>query len=159
MIPSEELYTNEYYMHDYHCPLSSQFILDRIINYWNERYHGENRSKLEDILHRAYIGSKGSWQPISDETYGKGKPYGLMIKKSGLAYSHPLKLYYPRGLWPITWYEGYEAASLYTRYNLLEYPELLMQPSIAVEALVEGYFYGLKRNTPTQTSLNLVRDI
>lgn len=140
----------EYYLKKYYCPESSQPVMEKIIQYWNDRYENENILILESIMQRAYTGSRGLWRPISDESFGKGKPYGLMIKKSGQPYSNPLKLYYPRGLCPVVWYEEYEAASTYTRYNLLENPELMMKPEIAVKVLVDGYFYKLKKNEPKE---------
>jgi hypothetical protein len=144
----------EYYITKYNCPESSRDVMERILHHWNDRYENENPFLLERIMQRAYIGSRGLWNPISDESFGKGNPYGLMIKKSGQPYSHPLKLYYPRGLWPLTWYEDYEAASRYTRYHLLESPELMMNAEIAVEVLVDGYFYELKNELITN-NLNL----
>jgi hypothetical protein len=81
-------------------------------------------------------------QPI--EEYGKGKSYryGKKIKRSGIPYSLPDKLYYGRGYVQLTWYENYENMGRLLGVDLLNNPDLALQPVIACKIMFEGMTKG-----------------
>lgn len=78
---------------------------------------------------------------------GKGKPYGIKIKYSKKTYTTPDKLYYGRGFVQITWYEVYEKFGKILKFDLLNNPELALNPivgaKIAVLGMRDGLFTGV----------------
>ena len=118
---------------------SCQYTISKIIDYWEMKYPKAENKGLMKILEMAHRGSERNWLPIEDPNKGYGEDYGLMIKKSGEPYSSPLKLYYPRGLCPVVWYENYEKLGRIMNLNLIQFPELLLEIPISIRALIDGY--------------------
>ncbi len=87
-------------------------------------------------------------QPI--EEYGKGRKhdYGKRLKMSRKPYSDTTAIFYGRGFVQLTWYENYEKAGKYCGVNLLQYPELSLNPLFASKILIggmtDGWFTGKK---------------
>lgn len=81
-------------------------------------------------------------QPI--EEYGKGKNYryGKKIKRSGIPYTLPDKIYYGRGYVQLTWFENYETMGRLLSVDLLNNPDLALQPVIAAKIMFEGMTKG-----------------
>lgn len=81
-------------------------------------------------------------QPI--EEYGKGKnyKYGKKVKRSGVAYTTPDKIYYGRGYVQLTWYENYELMGRLLNIDLLRNPELALRPDVAARIMFEGMTKG-----------------
>jgi len=77
-------------------------------------------------------------QPVSEDGMGKGYRYGRKIKRSGIPYTSPDKIYYGRGLVQLTWYENYENMGRLLSVDLLSNPDLALQPLIACKIMFEG---------------------
>lgn len=78
------------------------------------------------------------------EEYGKGKnyKYGKKVKRSGVPYTAPNKLYYGRGLVQLTWYENYELMGKLLKLDLLNNPELCLDLNVAIKIMFEGMLRG-----------------
>lgn len=115
--------------------------LEALLGEWEKR-------KLIDIRWLAYIlatvyhESGHTMQPIEEFGKGKGYKYGKKIKRSGVAYTWPDKIYWGRGYPQLTWYENYELMGRLLGIKLLEYPELALKPDISAEILFEGMTKG-----------------
>lgn len=115
--------------------------IDTVLNYWDN-------SGYTDLRWLAYmfgtIYHECARQMIPIEEYGKGhgRPYGSKLKHSGQPYNKPDKIYYGRGFVQLTWYENYELMSRLIGEDLLNKPELALQPSIATKILFEGMTKG-----------------
>jgi putative chitinase len=81
-------------------------------------------------------------QPVEEYGKGKGYKYGKKIKRSGIPYTLPDKLYYGRGYVQLTWYENYENMGRLLSVDLLNNPELALQPVIASKIMFEGMTKG-----------------
>jgi predicted chitinase len=87
-------------------------------------------------------------QPINEFGKGAGHPYGEKFKMGGgpghrIPYSTPDKLYYGRGYVQLTWYENYENMGRLLHIDLLNNPEMALEPSVAAAILVKGMTGGL----------------
>jgi putative chitinase len=81
-------------------------------------------------------------QPIEEYGKGAGYRYGKKIKRSGIPYILPDKLYYGRGLVQLTWFENYENMGRLLGVDLLNNPDLALQPVIACKIMFEGMTKG-----------------
>lgn len=115
--------------------------IEAILDEWEKR-------KLTDLRRLAYIlatvfhETAKTMQPIEEYGKGKGRKYGKKIKRSGVAYSVPDKIYYGRG-WPqLTWYENYELMGRLTGRDLLNHPELMLVMEVSAEVTFEGMLKG-----------------
>ncbi len=115
--------------------------LDIILNYWDQTGYTDLRwlaYMLGTIKHE----TGHTMLPIEEWGKGKTRPYGQKIKHSGQAYTKPNKLYYGRSYVQLTWYENYELMGRLINEDLLNAPELALQPQIAVKILFEGMTKG-----------------
>lgn len=81
-------------------------------------------------------------QPIEEFGRGKGYKYGRKLKRSGVAYVLPEKLYYGRGLVQLTWFENYLLMGRLLKLDLLNKPELVLQMDVSIKILFEGMTLG-----------------
>jgi hypothetical protein len=97
---------------------------------------------LAYMLATTYHETAKTMQPI--EEYGKGKKYkyGKKVKRSGIPYTLPDKLYYGRGYVQLTWYENYETMGRLLGIDLLNNPDLALHPGIAADIMFEGMTKG-----------------
>jgi putative chitinase len=84
----------------------------------------------------------GKFQPIEEYGKGKGRPYGSKLKMSRRPYTTPNKIYFGRGRVQLTWYENYELMGRLLRVDLLNKPELALDPIIATKIMFEGMTKG-----------------
>ena len=107
-----------------------------------------DKSELTDLRWLSYMFATAyhevdkKMQPIEEYGKGKSKPYGKMIKMSGVHYLKPIQFYYGRGLVQLTWYENYEKMGKILNVDLLNAPELALQTSVAVRIMFEGMTTG-----------------
>ncbi len=94
------------------------------------------------MLATAFHETAATMQPI--EEYGKGRnyKYGQKIKRSGIVYTAPDKIYYGRGYVQLTWFENYELMGRLLGIDLLNQPELALRPEIATKIMLEGMIKG-----------------
>jgi len=113
--------------------------VELIVNECNK--YGISIQQIAYVLATAYHECK--LIPCDEIGKGKGKPYGKKIKYNRTTYSMPDKLYFGRGFVQLTWYELYERFGKLLGVDLLNSPELALQPLIATEILVLGMYRGL----------------
>ncbi len=115
--------------------------LECVLNEFEKQNMTDDRW-LAYILATCYHETAKTMQPI--EEYGKGKDYkyGKKIKRSGVPYTLPDKIYYGRGYVQLTWFENYENMGRLLNIKLLDYPELALKADIAVSILFEGMTKG-----------------
>lgn len=105
-------------------------------------------SGLRDLRWLAYMlattfhETARTMQPIEEYGRGKNYRYGKKIKRSGVPYKYPNKLYYGRGYVQLTWYENYELMGRLLNIDLLRYPELALRPDVAAKIMFEGMLRG-----------------
>lgn len=101
----------------------------------------DRRKKLTDLRFLAYPlatdyhETAHTMQPIAEYGKGKGRPYGKPDPKTK-------KTYYGRGLVQLTWNYNYEKAGKIIGVDLLNNPDLAMQPDIAVKVMFDGMLQG-----------------
>jgi len=129
-------------------PTLSQIQVDSI----NAILESCEKHLISDPRHIAYILAtayhESRFKPIEEIGKGKGYPYGKMLDMGAgpnkrVAYTSPNKLYYGRGFVQLTWRVNYKAFSKQLGVDLVERPELALQPDIAAEILVIGMQKGM----------------
>lgn len=99
------------------------------------------------ILATIYHECQKTMQPIEEDGKGHGHDYGKMLKRGGgegkrIPYTTPNQIYYGRGYVQLTWYENYAIQSKLLGVDLLNHPELALQPEIAAKILIHGMTKG-----------------
>lgn len=115
--------------------------MEAILREWEKRELTDLRW-LAYMLATAYHETAKTMAPIEEYGKGKGYRYGKKIKRSGIPYSLPDKLYYGRGYVQLTWYENYETMGRLLHQDFLNQPELALVPEIAAEIMFEGMTKG-----------------
>jgi predicted chitinase len=77
----------------------------------------------------------GTWQPIAEYGKGKGRSYGNPDPTTG-------QTYYGRGYVQLTWKDNYAAFVKVTGADLVNKPNLAMQPNIAYKIMSYGMRHG-----------------
>lgn len=115
--------------------------LNAILDEW-ERRGLTNLRWLAYMLATAFHETAKTMQPI--EEYGKGAnyKYGKKVKRSGVPYNTPDKIYHGRGYVQLTWFENYEQMGRLLKIDLLNKPELALDKGIAAEIMFEGMLKG-----------------
>lgn len=115
--------------------------MDAILNEWEKRGLTDERW-LAYMLATVYHETAKTMQPIEEYGRGKGYRYGKKIKRTGIKYTSPDKLYYGRGYVQLTWFENYETMGRLLHIDLLNQPELALIPEVAAEIMFEGMTKG-----------------
>jgi putative chitinase len=115
--------------------------MDSILDRWEASGLTDLRW-LAYMLATVYHETAKTMQPIEEYGKGKGYKYGKKIKRSGIAYTLPDKLYYGRGYVQLTWYENYETMGRLLGIDLLNHPEMALHPGIAADIMFEGMTKG-----------------
>ena len=92
--------------------------------------------------------------PCEEIGKGKGKPYGKKIKYNRSTYTTPDKIYFGRGFVQLTWFELYDKFGKLLNIDLLNNPELALEPKISAEILVLGMYKGLFTGAKLSTFIN-----
>lgn len=106
------------------------------------------KRKFTDLRWLAYIFATSyhetgkAMYPVEEGGKGRTRPYGKKIKHSGLPYIFPDKIFYGRGDVQLTWYENYELMGRLLGIDLLNNPELALQPDVSARILFEGMTKG-----------------
>jgi hypothetical protein len=118
--------------------------MEAVLDYWDTGGYDDLRW-LAYIWATIYHETAKTMMPIEEYGKGKGHPYGKKIKRSGIKYLTPDKIYYGRGFCQLTWYENYENMSrlLYGDMRLLKEPELALDTIVATNILFEGMTKGI----------------
>lgn len=115
--------------------------LDAILDRWEASGLTDLRW-LAYMLATAFHETAKTMQPIEEYGKGKGYRYGKKIKRSGIPYTLPDKIYYGRGYVQLTWFENYETMGRLLGIDLLNSPELALHPKIASDIMFEGMTKG-----------------
>lgn len=115
--------------------------LDAILDRWEASGLTDLRW-LAYMLATCYHETARTMQPIEEYGKGAGYKYGKKIKRSGIPYTLPDKIYYGRGYVQLTWYENYETMGRLLGIDLLNNPELALHPNIAAQIMFEGMTKG-----------------
>jgi putative chitinase len=115
--------------------------INAILDIWEARGLADLRW-LAYMLATTFHETAKAMQPIEEYGKGKGYKYGKKIKRSGIPYSLPDKIYYGRGYVQLTWYENYETMGRLLGFDLLNNPELALHPNIAAQIMFEGMTKG-----------------
>lgn len=115
--------------------------MEAILREWEARGLTDLRW-LAYMLATTYHETAKTMQPIEEFGNGKGYRYGKKIKRSGIAYKTPDKIYYGRGYVQLTWYENYQTMGRLLGIDLLGNPELALRPDIASKIMFEGMTMG-----------------
>jgi hypothetical protein len=115
--------------------------MDVILKEWEKRGLTDLRW-LAYMLATVYHETAKIMQPIEEYGKGKGRKYGKKLKRTGIPYTSPDKLYYGRGYVQLTWYENYEMMSRLLHTDLLNQPEFALLPEVAAEIMFEGMTKG-----------------
>jgi hypothetical protein len=115
----------------------------------------ESRADFKDIRWLAYMLATAKWetahtmQPIEEIGKGRGRPYGVAIN------GH---VYYGRGLCQLTWATNYAKMAALTGCDLVNHPELALDPKIAALIMFEGMKGGLFTGKGLQSYFNATTD-
>jgi putative chitinase len=115
--------------------------MESILSAWESRELTDLRW-LAYILATTYHETAKTMQPIEEYGKGKGYRYGKKIKRSGIAYNLPDKIFYGRGYVQLTWFENYETMGRLLGINLINNPELALVPETAAAIMFEGMTKG-----------------
>lgn len=105
-----------------------------------------DKHQVSYILTTAY--HEARLKPVIEIGLGLNRDYGKKLKMGGgpgkrVPYSTPDRLYYGRGFVQLTWYENYAQFAKLLGIDLLNRPELALQPDYAAEIIVLGMQKGL----------------
>jgi len=116
--------------------------INHILDEWDASPELTDIRWLAYMLATVYHETDGTMCAINEYGKGKGRAYGRKVKHSGIAYSIPNQLYYGRGLVQLTWYENYELMGRLLKVDLLNNPDMALNPIIAVKIMFEGMTKG-----------------
>lgn len=125
-------------------PLSQAQVdgINHILDEWDSNPLLNDNRWLAYMLATAYHETDGTMCAINEYGKGKGRPYGKKLKMSRVAYKTPNQIYYGRGLVQLTWYENYELMGRLLKVDLLNNPDMALNPIIAVKIMFEGMTKG-----------------
>lgn len=109
----------------------------------------ENDSEITDIRWASYMLATckhecaGTWRPIAEYGKGAGKKYGIPDAKTG-------QTYYGRGYIQLTWKENYQSMAQVTGGDLVNFPDLAMNPDTAYDIMS----YGMRKGSFTGVRLS-----
>jgi hypothetical protein len=97
---------------------------------------------VADIRHFAYMfatvkhETANTYQPIEEYGHGHNHPYGIVDPIT-------LKAYYGRGYVQLTWKINYSKMAPYVGVDLINHPELALDPAIAYKIMSRGMVSGM----------------
>ena len=112
----------------------------------------DNKEYFTDHRHFAYLlattfhestWKNSVWKPIKEGGRGRGRPYGRPDPITG-------QTYYGRGYVQITWKANYYTMSKVTGLDLINQPDLTLEPEVATKII----FYGMKHGSFTGRKLS-----
>lgn len=123
-------------------PLNKKGVetIENIIDRFDEDDDYRNLRQLAYVLATAYHESAHTWDPsIREYGRGKGRKYGLPDERTG-------QVYYGRGLSQLTWRFNYERFSGILGKDLVNNPDLALDPKNSVDILMIGMRDGIFTN-------------
>lgn len=115
-----------------------------ILDEWEKSRAGSDPRWIAYVCATAYHETAKTMQPIEEYGRGKGRPYGVPTQVS----DRVTQIFYGRGFCQLTWKKNYELASKACNVDLVNFPNLALQPKIAAriicDGMQEGWFTGKK---------------
>jgi hypothetical protein len=108
------------------------FILDQ----WEQRYPNGDMRWLAYCLATCKWETGHTMQPVEEWGHGAGHPYGVRDPKTG-------QIYDGRGDVQLTWEQNYEKMGVLLGLDLVNHPELALNPKIAADIMFIGMEQGL----------------
>ena len=100
------------------------------------------------MLATAYHETAATMLPIEEYGKGRGRKYGQNIDIDGSRYKGLPHIYYGRGYVQLTWLTNYKRAGDKICVDLVNHPELALNPTYAAQIMIagmrEGWFTGKK---------------
>ena len=93
---------------------------------------------LAYMLATVFHETASTMQPVKEYGRGKGYDYGRKLKMSRKPYETPNQIYYGRGHVQLTWYENYANMGKLLGIDLLNNPDLALDPIISTNIMIEG---------------------
>lgn len=122
--------------------------VNKIIDYFMESPDFAYLTELAYILATAYHETAHTFDPgISEYGKGSGRKYGQTDPETG-------KRYYGRGLCQITWKSNYHKFSELLGKDLVNDPELALEPDTSVKIMMTGMAQGLFTGHKLRRHLN-----
>lgn len=107
-----------------------------ILDAWEARHDMTDRRWLAYMLATAKWETAHTMQPIEEYGRGRGRAYGELDAATG-------QTYYGRGYVQLTWKPNYAKMAALTGVDLVNHPELALEPKIAALIMFEGMKGGL----------------
>lgn len=114
-------------------------VLLAINNYGNAAIKPANAAYM---LATAWHETAHTMLPIAEYGKGKGRKYGSNIDIDGTRYQGLPHFYYGRGYVQLTWLSNYIKMGKVVGADLVNNPELAMQPDIAAKIMIDGMLFG-----------------
>lgn len=101
----------------------------------------EADENVADLRYAAYMLATAKWetgqsfQPIKEYSRGKGRKYGVPHPKTG-------QIYFGRGLVQLTWDYNYQAMGRVFNLDLMNNPNLALEPDVAYKIMSYGMRHG-----------------
>lgn len=110
------------------------------------RYGIADKRQVAYVLATAFHESR--LKPVIEIGLGLNKDYGKKLKMGGgpgkrIPYITPDKLFYGRGFVQLTWFENYQHFANILGIDLLNRPEMALQPDYAAEIIAIGMQKGM----------------
>ena len=119
------------------------FLLDAF-----EQDGGLSIQAMAYMLATAYHETAATMLPIEEYGRGRGRKYGQNIDIDGSRYKGLPHIYYGRGYVQLTWLTNYKRAGDKICVDLVNHPELALNPTYAAQIMIagmrEGWFTGKK---------------
>ena len=110
--------------------------LAAILDSWEARPEFTDRRWLAYMLATAKHETAHTMKPIEEYGHGVGRDYGRPDPQTG-------KAYYGRGYVQLTWKQNYAKMAALTGVDLVNHPELALEPKLAALIMFEGMKGGL----------------
>lgn len=106
-----------------------------IVDAWNRAALSNDVRWLAYCLATTYHETAQTMEPIEEFGHGRGHAYGVPNTTTG-------KIYYGRGYVQLTWERNYLAMTKIVGQDLVNHPELALQPEIAAQIMLHGMSVG-----------------
>lgn len=116
--------------------------LFQVFNEYNTE-GGTNLLNVSYLLASVHHETNQTFLPLREYGKGKGKPYGSNIDIDGSRYTGLDHIYYGRGYIQITWLTNYIKLGKLLNIDLVNDPDLALDPVVAAKILVVGCLRGL----------------
>lgn len=110
--------------------------LNAILDGWEKRYPDGDKRWLAYILATTKWETDSTMRPIEEYGRGAGRSYGRPDPSTG-------QTYYGRGYVQLTWKDNYDKLSRLLEVDLVNHPELALDPKIAADIMFMGMERGL----------------